>query len=174
MRQVPFPVRPRVARRGEVPMRTMRNNTRRTIFVAALLGGTVVVGIACSTHPKGVTTDTAVTAQKFPKQEFDDKIEKNSKQMLADGREIFRYDSFGSEAYWGDQLGLHKAILRQEKGGVGAGLSARKALQLGLKADSDKIPKLLIEVLKQGSVSLDKPDTTLERLRADGVVGVRG
>src|SRR5207237_9145914 len=108
------------------------------------------------------------------KQELDDKIDKNSSEMLAEGRKIFRYDTFGSETFWGDQLQLHRAILREKKGGVGEGLSARKALQLGLKADAGKIPKLLLEVLKEGSVSLDDPDTTLELIRADAVVGVKG
>ena len=26
------------------------------------------------------------------------------------GRKIFRYDTFGDEAFWGDTLGLHRAI----------------------------------------------------------------
>ena len=146
----------------------------KTAAILALLSGGILAGIACSTYPKGVVTDPAVTAQKFPKEKFDDKIDKNAGEMLSDGRKIFRYDSFGSEAFWGDQLQLHKAILRQAKGGVGAGLSARQALQAGLKADSDKIPRLLIEVLKEGSISLDQPDTTLELLRADAVVGIKG
>jgi hypothetical protein len=147
---------------------------RGVSVLIALLGGSIVVALSCTTAPKGVQTDPAVRTQKFPRQEFDDKIKKNADAMLADGRKIFRYDSFGSEAFWGDQLQLHKAILRDKKGGVGAGLSARKALQLGLKVDSDKIPRLLGEILKEGSVGLDDPDTTLELLRADAVVGVKG
>src|SRR5688572_30377758 len=146
----------------------MSNTTHyKAAAVAALLAGAIVIGIACSTRPKGVTTDPAVKTQKFPKQQFDDTIDKNADEMLAEGRKIFRFDSFGSEAFWGDQLQLHKAILRDKKGGVGAGLSARKALQQGLKVDSDKIPRLLGEILKEGSVGLDDPDTTLELLRAD-------
>ena len=152
----------------------MRNRFRREVLVVLALAGSVLITISCSTRPRGVTTDPAVKAQKFPREEFDDKIEKNAAKMLDDGKEIFRYDSFGSEAFWGDKLQLHKAILREKKGGVGAGLPARRALQLGLKADSDKIPKLLVEVLKEGSVSLDDPDTTLELLRANAVVGLKG
>jgi hypothetical protein len=152
-----------------------KNRHFKSITVVAMLAGWIAVGgAACSTRPKGVTTDPAVTAQKFPKEKFDDRIDKNADELLAEGRKIFRYDSFGSEAFWGDQLQLHKAILREGKGGVGGGLPARRALQLGLKADSDKVPKLLVEVLKEGSVSLDKADTTLELLRADAVVGVKG
>jgi hypothetical protein len=152
----------------------MMTNQRCVRFATLLLAGLLTVGISCSTRPKGVETDPAVRAQKFPKQEFDDKVDKNASKLLEEGREIFRYDSFGSEAFWGDQLQLHKAILREKKGGVGAGLPARKALQLGLKVDSGKVPKLLVEVLKEGSVSLDDPDTTLELLRANAVVGLKG
>jgi hypothetical protein len=130
--------------------------------------------VACSMWPKEVTTDPAVRAQRFPRQEFDDKIDTNADEMLAEGRKTFRHDTFGSEAFWGDRLQLHRALLREQKGGAGPGLTARQALQLGLKADAEKIPKLLVEVLKEGSVSLDDPDTTLELLRADAVVGVKG
>jgi hypothetical protein len=151
-----------------------KGNTRDLTLAITLLAALAALAASCSSRPKGVHTDPAVKAQKFPKEEFDDKIDEHAEKMLKDGKEIFRYDSFGSEAFWGDQLQLHKAILREKKGGTGAGLSARKALQLGLKADSDKIPKLLVEVLKEGSVSLDDPDTTLELLRANAVVGIKG
>jgi hypothetical protein len=152
----------------------MRSTQRLAVVVIALFGGSVLFAVSCSTRPKGVQTDPAVKTQKFPKEEFQDKIDDNAKKMLADGRQIFRYDTFGSEAFWGDTLQLHKAILREKKGGIGKGLTARQALQVGLKVDSGKIPKLLGEVLKEGSVKLDDPDTTLELLRADAVVGVKG
>src|SRR5436190_15091693 len=109
----------------------MRRAICHFIGVTSVLAVWVVIGAACATRPKDVTTDTAVQAQKFPEQKFDDKIDKNAQEMLTEGRKIFRYDTFGSEAFWGDQLQLHKAILRVEKGGVGAGLPARKALQVG-------------------------------------------
>jgi mono/diheme cytochrome c family protein len=147
---------------------------RRTVQWLIALLASIAFAVSCSTRPKNVQTNPAVQAQKFPHQSFDSKIDDNANQMLAEGRKIFRYDSFGSEAFWGDQLQLHKAILRDKKGGMGKGISARTALQLGLKADVDKVPKLLVEVLKEGSVSLDDPDTTLELIRADAVVGVKG
>src|SRR5688572_15741619 len=146
----------------------------RTILTVAVVLACLVLGFACIDKPDSVQTDPAVKAQKAPRQEFDDKIEKHANKMLEEGKEIFRYDTFGSEAFWGDQLQLHKAILREKKGGVGEGLSAMKALQVGLKVDRGKIPKLLVEVLKEGSMDLAEPDTTLELLRADAVVGVKG
>jgi hypothetical protein len=39
--------------------------------------------------------------------------------MFEQGRQIFRSDTFGSEAFWGDALQLHKAIAG-EKHGVSA------------------------------------------------------
>src|SRR6187401_260376 len=38
-----------------------------------------------------------------------------------EGRTTFRYDTFGSEAFWGDALKLHQAIAGQANGGVGPG-----------------------------------------------------
>jgi hypothetical protein len=143
------------------------------VAIAVLFTGGLA--ISCGrTVTKGVRTDPAVKAQSFPKGDFDDKVSRNAERMMREGKEIFRFDTFGSEAFWGDQLQLHRAILRDKKGGVGKGLTARQALQLGLKVDSRKVPKLLGEVLKEGSVSLDDPDTTLELLRADAVVGLKG
>jgi hypothetical protein len=147
---------------------------RPVLFWIVILAGSMALGLSCTNRPKDVETDPAVRAQKSPRPEFDNKIDRNAAQMMEEGRKIFRYDSFGSEAFWGDQLQLHKAILRDKKGGIGQGLSARRALQLGLKVDDARVPALLVEVLKEGSVSLDDPDTTLELLRADAVVGVKG
>ncbi len=149
-------------------------NSQIALPLIVMLLGSLVLTLSCSSAPKGVQTDPAVSAQKFPREEIENKIQDNAQRMLTDGRKIFRYDSFGSEAFWGDQLQLHKAILSDKKGGIGQGLSARQALQAGLKVDSGKVPKLLVEVLKEGSVSLDSPDTTLELLRADAVVGIKG
>ena len=129
---------------------------------------------ACLPPPSGVKTDPAVKAQRLPTGEFDDKIEDHAKQMRESGREIFRYDTFGSEAFWGGKLGLHRAVAGQEFGGVGKGLNAREALKVGLKVDLGKLPSILVEAIKGGKVDLDKTGTTMELLKADAVVGVKG
>jgi hypothetical protein len=143
-----------------------------------ILEGLAVAGlvatVACSVPIQGVETDRAVEAQKAPAESFDSKIDDHGKGMIAEGRRIFRYDTFGSEAFWGDRLQLHRAIASQRYGGAGPGLTPRQALQLGLKVDVGAVPKALVEVLKGGAVSLDNPDTTLELLRANAVVGVTG
>src|SRR5688572_29045242 len=53
----------------------------------------------------------------------DEMIEKYSREMIDQGRKVFRYDTFGSEKFWGDQLQLHKAIAGKQHGGVGDGLT---------------------------------------------------
>lgn len=105
---------------------------------------------------------------------FDETIAAHARKMIAEGRKIFRYDTFGSEAFWGDTLQLHNAIAGEKNGGVGPGVSPKTALAVGLKVDMDALPKPVVDALKAGKVNLDDPATTLELLRADAVVGVRG
>lgn len=90
------------------------------------------------------------------------------------GKEIFRYDTFGDEVFWGDALRLHTAIAGSANGGVGPGLSPKTALTLGLKVDVDALPARLRNDLQRGRVDLDSPATTLALLKLDAVVGVRG
>jgi len=94
--------------------------------------------------------------------------------MMEDGRQIFRYDTFGSEAFWGDALQLHKAIAGAKNGGVGGGVSPKVALSVGLKVDADALPETLKQQIKDGKVDLDDPATTLALLKLKSVVGVTG
>jgi mono/diheme cytochrome c family protein len=94
--------------------------------------------------------------------------------MLEEGRRIFRFDTFGSEAFWGDQLQLHKAIAGAKNGGIGVGVSPKTALSVGLKVDVDALPKDLQDQLAAGKVDLDDPATTVALLKLDAVVGVKG
>ena len=50
--------------------------------------------------------------------------------MIDQGRKTFRFDTFGSEAYWGDTLKLHQAIEGEKLGGVGPGVSPKTALSV--------------------------------------------
>jgi len=103
---------------------------------------------------------------------FDDAIAANIADLTTRGREIFRYDTFGSEGFWGDTLKLHQAIEGVRFGGVGAGLSPATALAVGLKVDSQKLPNSLLESIAQGRVDLNDPANTLALIKANAVVGV--
>jgi hypothetical protein len=117
---------------------------------------------------------SAAEAAPPPASSFDGVIAKNAKDMLAQGRRTFRSDTFGSEAFFGDALQLHKAIAGEKNGGVGPGVSPKTALSVGLKVDSDALPEPLKRQLKAGKVDLDDPATTLELLKLNSVVGVTG
>ena len=131
----------------------------------------LLVVFSCLSGPRTVQTNPAVESEKKEVSHRDD-IDDYSEKLLKEGREIFRYDTFGSEDFWG-KTRLHEAILGEKQGGVGPGLKAVDALKVGLKVDIGKLPAILREVLKKGSVSLEKPETTLELLKADSVVGVK-
>jgi hypothetical protein len=103
---------------------------------------------------------------------FDAEIARYAQTMLDEGRKTFRYDTFGSEAFWGDALQLHKAIAGEKNGGVGPGVSPKTALSVGLKVDVDALAEGLKAQLKAGKVDLDDPATTIALLRLNAVVGV--
>jgi mono/diheme cytochrome c family protein len=90
------------------------------------------------------------------------------------GRNVFRFDTFGDQAFWGDALKLHQAIEGSKFGGVGPGLSPSTALAVGLKVDVDALPASLIQQLKTGQVNLNDPAVTLALLKLNSVVGVKG
>src|SRR5205814_3787778 len=101
-------------------------------------------------------------------------ISEHAQQMIDQGRQIFRSDTFGSEAFWGDALQLHKAIAGEKNGGIGGGVSPKTALSVGLKVDLDALPDALKQQIKDGKVNLDDPATTLALLKLNAVVGVAG
>src|SRR5215469_144566 len=45
----------------------------------------------------------------------DAEINRYAQAMIDEGRKIFRYDTFGSEVFWGDALQLHKAIAGEKR-----------------------------------------------------------
>src|SRR6266536_2079406 len=95
-------------------------------------------------------------------------------ELASEGREIFRFDTFGDEAFWGDSLQLHRAIEGAKLGGVGPGVSPKTALAVGLKVDSDALPDDLKQALREGKVDLDDPAVTLALLKLKAVVGLTG
>ena len=94
--------------------------------------------------------------------------------LIAEGRQIFRFDTFGDEDFWGGQLQLHEAIQGERFGGVGAGVSPATALSVGLKVDVEALPRSLQNQLRKGQVDLNDPAVTLALLKLNAVVGVSG
>lgn len=87
-------------------------------------------------------------------------------QLVAEGKEIFRFDTFGDEAYWTDTLRMHEV--------VESSVSPELALQVGLKVDADALPAAVKEAIARGEVDLSDPATTLVLLELDAVLGLKG
>jgi len=98
----------------------------------------------------------------------------NAVQLVTQGRQMFRFDTFGDQAFWGDMLQLHLAIEGSGLGGIGPGVSPKTALSVGLKVDVDALPNDLLAHIKQGKINLDDPAVTLALLKLNAVVGVTG
>jgi hypothetical protein len=129
-----------------------------TTMIAALGAGSIGAVFAFAAPPS--------------KTGFDSDIARNAQTMLEEGKKTFRFETFGSEAFWGDALQLHKAIAGEKNGGVGPGVSPKTALSVGLKVDADALPEALKKQLAAGKVNLDDPATTIALLKLNAVVGV--
>lgn len=119
---------------------------RATVSRATVAAAAFSLALAC-----GAASPSAQTAGAA----FDSAATNHATQMLKDGRKIFRFETFGSEAFWGDTLELHKAIAGAKNGGVGPGVSPKAALAVGLKVDADALPEALKAQIKAGKVNLD-------------------
>ena len=97
-----------------------------------------------------------------------------AQDLIAEGKQIFRFDTFGDEDFWGGQLMLHDAIQGEQFGGVGPGVSPATALEVGLKVDVRALPQTLRNQLRRGQVDLNDPAVTLALLKLNAVVGVQG
>jgi hypothetical protein len=86
--------------------------------------------------------------------------------LAAQGKEIFRFDTFGDEAQWTDKLRMHEVIA--------AAVDPKTALAVGLKVDAEKLPAPVVQGIQDGSISLTDPATTVALLKLDAVVGVKG
>jgi hypothetical protein len=82
-----------------------------------------------------------------------------------DGQSIFRFDTFGDEQLWTGVLRMHEVIQT---------VNPVTALAVGLKVDVEALPEALIASLRAGEVDLTDPAVTIELLRLNAVVGVRG
>ena len=149
----------------------------RNIPLICVLALVVLVGSRAQQAMSGSTGDAEESKSGT---RFDRLIDANSQQMVWEGRQIFRFDTFGDEAFWGDLLGLHKAIEGTAFGGVATpdlgidGVSPKTALAVGLKVDVEALPRDLIRALRKGQVDLDSSATTLALLRLNAVVGLTG
>ena len=151
-----------------------RSTGRRKPITLAFSATVVAAAVFAAGDAGSAHADDARGGERNGAHGFDPVVARNVGSMLDEGRNTFRFDTFGDEAFWGGQLQLHKAIEGSPFGGVGAGISPRSALALGLKVDVDALPGNVVGALRTGKANLDDPATTLALLRANAVIGVTG
>lgn len=139
----------------------------RMLFSVAL----VLLLVTCFGGPTYAPQNPAVKNEMHSGR-YRDAVADYKDKLFDEGRQIFRHDTFGSEAFWSGKLRLHEAIAGERFGGVGHGLEPKDALKLGLKVDTGVLPKILAEAVKGGKVDLGDVKTTMKLLKADAVVGV--
>ena len=137
---------------SHVPLpETSRNNPhdRRAWWIRSAIAVTVAVGslmVACNDDPSGP-----------------DPLDPT---LVAQGKTIFRFDTFGDETFWTDTLRIHEVIRTS--------VSPATALSVGLKVDADTLPQSVKDALAAGDIDLDDPATTVTLLKLGAVVGVIG
>ena len=83
-----------------------------------------------------------------------------SAALVAEGRQIFRFDTFGDEQVWTDALRLHEVVEKS--------VDPETALKVGLKVDADVLPPGILD-----KVDLKSPATTVALLKMNAIVGIQ-
>lgn len=124
----------------------MCEKTLRPLQIAASVAGAMIAVAGC-----GGSSDDSAAEQRA---------------LVEQGKQIFRFDTFGDEARWTDTLRMHEVIA--------SAVDPMTALSVGLKVDAEALPQQLIDGIANGSVDLTSPATTVALLKLDAVVGLKG
>lgn len=119
----------------------------RIALLGSALGVILYAGASAMTASAATETRPAMASQALPAQ-------------VAQGQKIFRYDTYGDERLWTDQLHMHQV--------VESAVDPITALSVGLKVDADALPPGVLE-----TADLRNPATTVALLRLNAVVGLK-
>ena len=134
-------------------LRTTADRRRRTsalvarMLLVATVGAAAAIAAACGGSSDDFEAERAA-------------------ELVAQGKQIFRYDTFGDEVQWTDTLRMHEVI--------SAAVDPVTALSVGLKVDAEALPQSVVDGIKNGTVDLKDPATTIALLKLNAVVGVKG
>ncbi len=87
-------------------------------------------------------------------------------KLVAEGQQVFRYETFGDETFWTDVLQMNKVIE--------TAVDPTTALAVGLKVDAAALPAAVVAGVQNGTISLTDPQTTLALISLNAVLGVKG
>lgn len=97
-------------------------------------------------------------------------LQSTSGDLVERGRDVFLYESFGNEDFFGGVVGLHEVL---------NDLSPTTAVGAGVRVDLSKVPQGIVDVLVGDDVdaktsALQNPAITRALIKAGAVVGVKG
>src|SRR6185295_5215271 len=118
--------------------RRRRTSARRAAWCAAVAAVAAAALVACGGGDSNDTPDPA---------------------LVAAGKDIFRFDTFGDEAKWTDTLQMHTVIA--------TAVDPTTALSVGLKVDAEALPAAVVTGIQNGSIDLHAPATTVALLKLD-------
>ena len=142
------------------------SRVRKAVRTGGLMGACALAG--------GALFNVSASSQTSQRPARPQSATRQADLLVRQGRQVFRFDDFGDDAFWGGALQLHRAIEGAAHGGVGAGVSPKTALAVGLKVDVNALPGSVRSALKAGKVNLNSPATTLALLKLNAVVGLKG
>ncbi|SOZ39110.1 conserved hypothetical protein [Cupriavidus neocaledonicus] len=139
----------------QVPLRqpALQRMRRRRLANALVTAVAVGAATACGGGSAGVGTDAAST-------------EAAQKALVEQGKQIFRFDTFGDEAKWTDTLRMHEVIASV--------VDPLTAFSVGLKVDAEALPEAIANGIRNGTIDLKSPATTVALLKLNAVVGIKG
>lgn len=149
MREEPTQAQPHNA--AVLPGPSRRSSTgARMALIAGTLAASAATVVACGGGGDGSSDSVAI----------------DQTALIAQGKQIFRFDTFGDEIFWTDTLKMNEVI--------SAAVDPTTALSVGLKVDAEALPAAVVQGIQSGSISLTSPATTVALLKLDAVVGVKG
>src|SRR5262245_20588209 len=123
---------------GDKAMKTPGKKASAFALLTIVVVGTLALGQPPNREARRIEPRRDETGLQQP--------ERDALRMIEEGRQTFRFDTFGDESFWGDALKLHFALAGEKLGGVGQGVSPKTALEVGLKVDQDALP---VDVARQ-------------------------
>ena len=138
-----------VKSRGLAARRLLATTPVRFLLIIGTVGAALALATACS-------SDSGSNAAAGPDQAA----------LVAQGKQIFRFDTFGDETQWTDTLRLHEVIR--------TAVDPTTALAVGLKVDAEALPAAVVQGIQDKTISLTDPATTVALLKLNAVVGVKG
>ena len=150
-------IAPRIERSSSPACSRSRRRTSRVTDMLIQIGlfGLVVAGVSACGGGSNNNDATPMDAASIA----------SSQHSVAEGRNTFRFDTFGDETKWTDALRMNEVV---------STVDPTTALAVGLKVDSQALPRAVVAGILDHSISLTDPATTVALLKLNAVIGVKG